>query len=317
MDWFKSYLSNRKQFVTINGQDSSHKNLSCGVPQGSLLGPLLFINDLPNSSDTLSFILFADDSNIFYSHRDPQFLLNKVNNEIEFVQDWICANKLSLNINKTHYMVFSNTVNSLPGHIFINNVTLRQIECTKFLGLYIDDDLSWKSHISYLCKLLLRNTGILYKLKEIFPIPILQTVYATLITSYIHYGILAWGNSSSFLLNKILHIQKRAIRIVNHKHFLAHANMLFFTNNVLEITDLFLYNVGIFMYKLLQNDLPDVFCLCSGKTMRFTHIRLDRGNRFISPGQEQYWRRKQLHIMGQDSGMTSQMNLLSVRLFTF
>ena len=151
LDWFKSYLSNRKQFVTINGQDSSHKNLSCGVPQGSLLGPLLFINDLPNSSDTLSFILFADDSNIFYSHRDPQFLLNKVNNEIEFVQDWICANKLSLNINKTHYMVFSNTVNSLPGHIFINNVTLRQIECTKFLGLYIDDDLSWKSHISYLC----------------------------------------------------------------------------------------------------------------------------------------------------------------------
>ena len=262
LDWFKSYLSNRKQFVTINGQDSSLKNISCGVPQGSLLGPLLFIiyiNDLPNSSDVLSFILFADDSNIFYSHRDPQFLLNKVNNEIKFVQDWIYANKLSLNINKTHYMVFSNTVNSLPGHILINNVTLQQIECTKFLGLYIDDDLSWKSHISYLCKLLSRNTGVLYRLKEIFPIPILQTVYATLITSYMFYGILAWGNSASFLLNKILHIQKRAIRIVNHKHFLAHTNMLFFTNNVLKITDLFLYNVGIFMYKLSTKDLPDVF----------------------------------------------------------
>ena len=73
------------------------------------------------------------------------------------------------------------------------------------------------------------------------------------------YGILAWGNSASFLLNKILHIQKRAIRIVNHKHFLAHTNMLFFTNNVLKITDLFLYNVGVFMYKLSNNDLPDVF----------------------------------------------------------
>ena len=86
----------------------------------------------------LSFILFADDSNIFYSHRDPQFLLNKVNIEIKFVQDWICANKLSLNIKKTNHMVFSNTVNSLPGHICINSVTLRQIECTKFLGLYVD-----------------------------------------------------------------------------------------------------------------------------------------------------------------------------------
>ena len=151
-------------------------------------------------------------------------------------------------------MVFSNTVNSLPGYICINNVTLRQIECTKFLGLYIDDDLSWKSHISYLCKLLSRNTGSLYRLKEIFPIPILQTVFATLITSYMHYGILAWGNTSSFLLNKILYIQKRAIRIVNHKHFLAHTNMLFFTNNVLKITDLFLCNVVIFMYKLSTND---------------------------------------------------------------
>ena len=263
LDWFRSYLFNRKQFVNVNGNESSFKNISCGVPQGSLLGPLLFIlyiNDFPNSSTLLSFILFADDSNIFFSHRDPQILLDTVNNELEFVQDWIYANKLSLNIAKTQYMVFKNNqTRSLPGHITINNVNLKQTECTKFLGLYIDNDLSWKSHINHLCKLLSRNTGILYKLKDFFPINILQTLYGTLINSYIYYGILAWGNSTSSLLDRILHIQKRAIRIVNRKPLLAHTNELFLSNKVFKITDLFLFNVGVFMYKLSLNDLPDVF----------------------------------------------------------
>ena len=262
MDWFKNYLSNRRQFVNINGHESSLKQISCGVPQGSLLGPLLFIiyiNDFPNSSQILSFILFADDSNLFFSHRDPQTLLDIVNNEMKLVLNWIHSNKLSLNLKKTQFMLFSNTLKVLPGQVVINNVNLQQTECIKFLGLYIDSDLSWKSHISYLCKLLSRNTGILYRLKTFFPINILQTLYATLIMSYMYYGILAWGNSSSFLLDKIFSIQKRAIRIVNDKHFLAHTNNLFFTNKVLKISDLFLYNLGQFMYKLTTKDLPDVF----------------------------------------------------------
>ena len=196
----------------------------------------------------------------FHIDRDPQILLDTVNNELEFVQDLIYANKLSLNIAKTQYMVFKNNqTRSLPGHITINNVNLKQTECTKFLGLYIDNDLSWKSHINHLCKLLSRNTGILYKLKDFFPINILQTLYGTLINSYIYYGILAWGNSTSSLLDRILHIQKRAIRIVNRKPLLAHTNELFLSNKVFKITDLFLFNVGVFMYKLSLNDLPDVF----------------------------------------------------------
>ena len=102
LEWFRDYLTERKQFVNINGHDSdSLKLISCGVPQGSLLGPLLFIlyfNDLQNSTQILSFICFADDSNVFFSHRDPQTLINIMNNELKLVQSWIHANKLSLNI---------------------------------------------------------------------------------------------------------------------------------------------------------------------------------------------------------------------------
>ena len=145
LDWFIDYLTNRKQFVSVSGHDSRLKLVTCGVPQGSLLGPLLFIlyiNDLRNSSQLLSFICFADDTNLFFTHRDPRTLVDIVNKELVSVQFWIYANKLSLNIGKTHYMLFSNTLKMLPNHVNFNNTELEQVDCTKFLGLYIDIDLS-------------------------------------------------------------------------------------------------------------------------------------------------------------------------------
>ena len=262
LDWFRDYLTDRKQYVNINGQESSLKLISCGVPQGSLLGPLLFIlyiNDLQNSSQILSFICFADDTNLFFSHRNPNTLTLILNNELTHVQSWIHANKLSLNIDKTHYMLFSNSLQVIPNDIIINDINLKQVDSTKFLGLHIDSDLSWKTHINFLCKILSRNTGILNKLKHFFPSHILQTIYSTLISPYLNYGILAWGNSSKLLLDSLFILQKRAIRIVNHAEYLSHTIDLFRNNKVLKLIDLFNYNVGIFMHKLSTNELPEVF----------------------------------------------------------
>ena len=118
LKWFESYLYNRQQFVCINNSNSSIKNIGCGVPQGSILGPLLFIlyiNDFQNSSNLMLFLLFADDSNIFYSHHDSQFLLDTLNTELLSVAEWIKSNKLSLNLDKTNFMLFSNTLKNLPG----------------------------------------------------------------------------------------------------------------------------------------------------------------------------------------------------------
>ena len=261
LEWFRNYLTDRKQFVCVNGQESYQRSISCGIPQGSLLGPLLFIiyiNDFQNSSQILSFILFADDSNIFFSHRNPQILLHTLNEELKLVQAWINSNKLSLNVEKTHYMLFSNSTKALPGNILIDNTSISQVDSTKFLGIYIDSDLSWKVHTNYLCKLLSRNTGILNKLKHEFPSKILLSLYSTLILPYLNYGVLAWGNGTKTQLDRILLIQKRAIRNINNTGFLSHTSQLFFNNKLLRIPDIYLYNLGIFMYQLSINELPTV-----------------------------------------------------------
>ena len=149
LEWFRSYLSNRKQFVDLNNNLSTSRPINCGVPQGSLLGPLLFIiyiNDFYKSSEILTFILFADDSNLFYSHSNPNTLLSTMNIELKNILEWIKANRLSLNILKTNFMLFSNTLQKLPGEIYINGTPLVKVSSTRFLGLTFDDKLNWKTH---------------------------------------------------------------------------------------------------------------------------------------------------------------------------
>ena len=105
---------------------------------------LIYINDIQHSSKLLSFILFADDSNIFFSHPDPFELLSIINSELEYVSDWLKVNKLTLNVNKTKFMLFSNSISNLPGNVTFNNTVLEKVDTIKFLGLTIDENLSWK-----------------------------------------------------------------------------------------------------------------------------------------------------------------------------
>ena len=243
LEWFRNYLFNRKQFVSINGHDSQFKTISCGVPQGSLLGPLLFtlyINDLKNCSQIISFICFADDTNLYLSHKDSNILVRLMNEELSHFQSWIHANKLSLNIDKTNYMLFSNSLNRLPNYVMMNGVHLSQVESTKFLGLYIDNDLSWKTHVNHLCKLLSRNTGIINKLKLFLTTKVLLTIYTSLISPYLNYGILAWGNCNKVLLDKLLIIQKRAMRFIHHVGYFSHTKELFCKSKILKVSDLYL-----------------------------------------------------------------------------
>ena len=262
LEWFRNYLTDRKQFVSVNNHCSSTLHINCGVPQGSLLGPLLFIiyiNDIQRSSNILSFILFADDSNLFYSHENVNQLLRTVNNELTQVTDWIKANKLSLNLQKTNFMLFSNRISELPGEITFDNTVLTGVSTCKFLGVFIDNKLSWKTHIDNLCTVISRNIGVINKLKFFLPSRTLLTLYHTMIEPYINYGVLAWGSAIETKLSKILLLQKKALRIISNKNYRDHTDILFFEKKILKINDVYLFQLGQFMYKLDKKELPAVF----------------------------------------------------------
>ena len=235
LGWFRSYLSDRKQFVFIDGHTSELQHVNCGVPQGSLLGPLLFIiyiNDFYRSSDIASFILFADDTNLFFSHSNPNTLVEIVNSELQKTIQWIRANRLSLNLQKTKYILFSNSIDSLPTDLVFDDASLEKVSHSKFLGVIIDNKLSWKAHIDNIANKISRNIGILNRLKTQLPSTALLTLYSSLTLPYLNYGLLAWGNAHQTSLDKILLLQKRAVRIICQANFLAHTNPLFFEKNI-------------------------------------------------------------------------------------
>ena len=168
LSWFQSYLSNRKQFVSINGHSSSLTNITCGVPQGSVLGPLLFliyINDLPNSSQFLSFFLFADDTNIYCDSDNLQLLTKKINRELKKVKLWLDSNKLALNIEKTNFVLFHSSRRKLSEftNLKIGKQFIQRTKYVKFLGVLMDEHLTWKYHTTELCKKLSKTVGIFLK----------------------------------------------------------------------------------------------------------------------------------------------------------
>ena len=151
LDWFVSYLKNRQQFVSLDGHNSETLDIKCGVPQGSVLGPLLFIiytNDLPHTLKHSKSILFADDTNLFKTSKDISELFNHVNSDLKVITEWFYSNHLSLNTTKTHYVLFTLTKhNTTSQHIYLGGTLIERKQYVRFLGILVDDKLSWKYHI--------------------------------------------------------------------------------------------------------------------------------------------------------------------------
>ena len=140
----------------------------CCIPQGSIVGPLLFIiyiNDLPNASNLLKTFLFADDTSLFYSHKDPNQLIRVMNCELSKISEWLKVNKLSLNVAKTNYILFRPRQKpiTVSDTITLDNIAVQQVEVTKFLGVLLDQHLSWKYHINHDAKKVSKTIGIISK----------------------------------------------------------------------------------------------------------------------------------------------------------
>ena len=260
LDLFSSYLSNRRQYVTLNGVNSTHKTIISGVPQGSVLGPLLFllyINDIVTSSRLLHFILFADDTNLFYSCTNLDVLLLTVNNELSKLSMWFKANRLSLNISKTNFILFgSKRIPSDKPVIKIDDVLLTQVSCTKFLGVFVDAGTTWKNHVASVSTRISRGLGAINHVKRFLPQHILLLLYHTMVLPYLSYCCIVWGCASTTVLDKILVLQKRALRIISNAPHRTPSAPLFEKFNLLRINELFIFQTANFICKFKLNLLP-------------------------------------------------------------
>ena len=175
-------MNNRKQYVYINGETSQLKDITCGVPQVSVLGPLLFliyINDLPNISEVLQFFLFADNTNIYYEAESPEKLELVINKELEKLQAWLVVNRLSLNIDKTNFIVFHPYNKPMKHKITLKfqKKAILEKNYIKYLGVMIDSTLTWHTQIENISKKISRGIGLLYKIRPFVNMKIMKTLF--------------------------------------------------------------------------------------------------------------------------------------------
>ena len=259
LDWLSSYLRNRKQYVEIDNVMSFFLDIICGVPQGSILGPklfILYINDICNVSCILDFILFADDTNIFCSSNNIKELCKIVTCELNKLNIWFALNKLSLNIKKTNYMIFCNKTIPDDLQISINNIVIERVKSTKFLGVMIDDNLNWKMHISHVKSKLSKSIAIIYKSKFILSQESLYLLYCTLFLPYLTYCLEIWGSSYVTNINPLFILQKKIIRIVSNCSYKSHTNELFYNLKIVKFFDLIKLKICTIMYKAEKKLLP-------------------------------------------------------------
>ena len=253
LSWFRNYLSNRNQFVSINGTNSGLLPIKCGVPQGSILGPLLFliyINDLPSSTNATT-ILFADDTNAIYIDKSYNDLINLVNNDLVKFSEWFKGNKMAVNESKTKFIVFHKKHDVVPAvfPIELNGIFLERVPSIKFLGVMINENLEWSTHINYVCAKVSKSTAILAKLKHYIPKFVLKIIYQSLCISHMTYAVTVWGGSSKTQLNRLRVMQKKGIRHVCNARFNSHTEPLFKECQMLTFDDLYKLNCVKLMYK--------------------------------------------------------------------
>ena len=263
-NWFKSYLTNRKQYVSINGYKSDTMVIKHGVPQGSVLGPLLFlvyINDLHKAIHYSKTYHFADDTHLLNINMSAKRIQKQMNIDLKCLFQWLLANKISLNCSKTELIFFhpKRREQSYQLKIKINGHRLIPTNNIKYLGVYLDDDLSGKQHCKILAGKLNRANGMLSKVRHYVSGKELKSIFHAIFSSHLTYGCEIWAQAENSFAQRIGKIQNKALRILNFKEFNSPSLPLYIENKVFKLDDIVRLRNCLFIYDFINGSLPNCF----------------------------------------------------------
>ncbi len=285
LQWFKSYLTNRRQYVAINNVMSDPCYITAGVPQGSILGPmlfLLFINDMPDVISKCNMEMYADDTLMYAHGTDLDKLKNILNNDLKQLEQWLQRNKMKVNVAKTKVMLFCTSVKKydpMNFNIYLNDHRLQIVNDIKYLGITIDTHLKWQDHVDNVCKKIGIKLAILRRIKPFLTKDILKTVYNTTVLPLFDYASIVWCSCGEGNLKRLQILQNKAMRIILSAHYLTSSKDLLAELQFMSIRDRILYLNGCMVYKALNGLTPKYL------SEKFTRVNLRHSHNTRSSSQ--------------------------------
>ena len=265
LSWFENYLTDRKQTFQFKTEQSEERPVNCGVPQGSILGPLLFIlyvNDLPKVCSKTKVILYADDTAILCKGKNIAQIQKTLKSEMSLCSDWFTQDKLHLNVSKTKSMLFgtsqrlSSTKDPDNFEIKVCDDVVERVQVFKYLGVYMDINSNWHTHVEKNSKKISSKIGILRRVKPFLTIDLSKTMFNAIVLPHFTYCDIIWASSDETNISRLQKLQNTCARVILNDNRRSHVQPMLDSLSWMPIIDLIKYHTLVAVYKCTHGLVP-------------------------------------------------------------